>query len=117
MKQSRLMSFLEANVSTFIGMGVAFTSQIVVFPLVGIQANLAQNVIVTAIFTVISIIRQYLVRRLFVWWEWRKEEGYRREARRRAKAIKVARAEAMSIFANEFKDCDCDECHRRRQRA
>lgn len=65
MKQSKLMSFVETFLSTIIGLGVALTTQLVVFPLFGWNPSLATNLAITAIFTIVSIARQFLVRRLF----------------------------------------------------
>ncbi|MDQ5907179.1 MAG: hypothetical protein QG660_215 [Pseudomonadota bacterium] len=48
-----------------IGYGVALASQILIFPFFGIHISLSDNLLIGAFFTVISIIRGYLVRRLF----------------------------------------------------
>ena len=63
--QSKKMSFVETCVSTFIGYVVAITAQLVVFPLFGIQVSLTQNLSIGAVFTAVSIVRGYAVRRLF----------------------------------------------------
>ena len=63
--QSKLDSLSEAIFNTFIGFVIAFISQLVFFPIVGIEANLAQNLILTILFTLVSIIRTYIVRRYF----------------------------------------------------
>lgn len=65
MKQSRTMSLLETSLSTGIGLIVALLTQIAVFPLFGFHPRIDQNLAITAIFTVVSIVRQYVVRRLF----------------------------------------------------
>lgn len=65
MKQSKLMSLLETALSTAIGFAVALATQIVVFPLFGFHPALHENLAITLIFTVVSIVRQYLLRRLF----------------------------------------------------
>ncbi len=65
MRQSNLMSLLETALSTVIGFSVALATQIVVFPLFGFHPHLFENIAITAIFTVVSIVRQYLMRRLF----------------------------------------------------
>lgn len=65
MKQSRLSSFKEAALSTAIGFGVALLTQILVFPLFGFHPRIEENLAITLIFTVVSIARQYVVRRLF----------------------------------------------------
>jgi hypothetical protein len=63
--QSRKQSLIEAAVSTAIGYAVALAGQIIVFPLMGIYVSLAANIEIGVIFTVISMIRAYAVRRLF----------------------------------------------------
>ena len=63
--QSKLESLSEAVFNTFIGFVIAFISQLVFFPIVGIEANLAQNFILTILFTLVSIIRTYIIRRYF----------------------------------------------------
>jgi hypothetical protein len=65
MKQSRIMSLVETVLSTVIGFGVALTTQILVFPLFGFSPPLSHNLLIGAIFTVVSIARGFLVRRLF----------------------------------------------------
>lgn len=63
--QTRLASFIESCLNVLIGFGVALLSQLLVFPLFGIHIPLSQNLAIGLIFTVISIIRSYWVRRLF----------------------------------------------------
>ena len=65
MRQSRRMSFVEAIANVAIGYGVAVTTQVLVFPVFGLQASLAENLLIGAIFTIVSIGRSYLLRRVF----------------------------------------------------
>jgi hypothetical protein len=65
MPQSRRMSFIEASVSTAIGYFTALATQMIVFPIFAIKVTLTANIAIGLIFTVISIVRSYLVRRLF----------------------------------------------------
>ncbi|MCS3725472.1 DUF7220 family protein [Bradyrhizobium betae] len=51
--------------STAIGFAVALLAQIFVFPLFGFRPALHENLMITAIFTVVSIVRQFVMRRLF----------------------------------------------------
>ena len=53
MKQSRLMSLVESLVNVLVGYGVGVATQMAVFPLFGL------------IFTVVSIVRSYALRRSF----------------------------------------------------
>ena len=65
MKQSRVMSLVEAGASVFVGYGVAVGTQILIFPIFGLHTTLAQNLKLGAIFTVVSIARSFALRRLF----------------------------------------------------
>ena len=65
MKQSRLMSGVETGVNILLGYTIAIFSQMVVFPLWGLHVTLTQNFGIAATFTVISLVRLYLVRRFF----------------------------------------------------
>lgn len=63
--QTRTWSALETIASTAIGLAVSIAASLVVYPLHGHSFTLAQNASIAAIFTVVSIIRGYFVRRLF----------------------------------------------------
>ena len=63
--QSRLMSSIEAATNVAVGYGVAVLTQIMVFPLFGLDASLADNFLIGALFTCVSLVRSYLLRRIF----------------------------------------------------
>ena len=65
MSQSRRMSLLEAVTNVAVGYVLAVATQIVVFPAFGLQASLGDNLAIGAVFTGISLIRSYALRRLF----------------------------------------------------
>lgn len=65
MKQSRLMSLIEAVANVVVGYGVAVATQILIFPVFGLHTTMAQNLKMGAVFTVVSIARSYILRRLF----------------------------------------------------
>ena len=65
MKQSRRMSLLESITNVVVGYGVAIMTQMLVFPLFGLQAKLADNLLIGAIFTCVSLVRGYALRRAF----------------------------------------------------
>ena len=65
MKQSRLMSLVEAVANVVVGYGVAVITQILIFPIFGLHTTLAQNLKMGAIFTVVSIARSFALRRVF----------------------------------------------------
>lgn len=65
MKQSRLMSLVESVANVIVGYGVAVVTQILIFPIFGLYTTLAQNLKMGAVFTVVSIARSYVLRRVF----------------------------------------------------
>lgn len=65
MKQSRIMSLIEAITNVVVGYGVAVIAQILVFPVFGLQTTLAQNLKMGGIFALISMSRSFLLRGLF----------------------------------------------------
>lgn len=65
MKQSRLMSLVEAIVNVIVGYSVAVATQLVVFPWFGLPARLDDAMAIGAIFTIISILRSFLLRPVF----------------------------------------------------
>jgi hypothetical protein len=65
MKQSRKMSLAEALTNTAIGYLVALLTQLIAFPLFGLEASLGQNLGIGLVFTGVSIVRSYILRRAF----------------------------------------------------
>lgn len=63
--QTKLQSALESAVNILIGYLVALVSQLIVFPQFGINIPFTDNLLIGFWFTVISLIRSYLVRRYF----------------------------------------------------
>ena len=76
-KQSRAMSLIEAITNVAVGFLVALLTQIVVFPLFKLEVSLDEHLTISGLFTIASIARSYLLRRLF-------------------EAIRVARAERLT---------------------
>lgn len=64
MKQSRLMSLVESVANFFVGYGVAVVTQILIFPIFGLHTTLAQNLKMGSIFTGVSLLRSFNLRRL-----------------------------------------------------
>jgi hypothetical protein len=85
MKQSRRMSLVEAIANVVVGYGLAVLTQILVFPIFGLQVSLSDNLAIGAAFTAVSLTRSYVLRRLFEAFRSREAEtmnaGY--ETRRR----------------------------------
>ena len=65
MSQSRLHSLLETCASIAIGFVVSVIITAIVMPAYGHRVSFGDNIQITAIFTVASIVRGYYVRRLF----------------------------------------------------
>lgn len=68
MSQSRRMSMVETLAGVAIGFAVSVALSHIIYPLFGHSFTLAQNMGITVIFTVVSIVRSYLVRRAFNRW-------------------------------------------------
>ena len=69
--QPRGHSVMESVVNVMAGFVVALFTQIVVFPWFGIHIEITQNLGISAIFTVISLARSFLLRRAFNAWHLR----------------------------------------------
>lgn len=63
--QSRKQSLIESVVNVLVGYVVALISQLVIFPLFGVNLPLTDNLLISASFTIVSIVRSYLIRRVF----------------------------------------------------
>ena len=63
--QSKRMSVLEAVFATATSYCVAIGSQLLIYPHFGITITMAQNFGLAGAFTLISLVRGYLVRRVF----------------------------------------------------
>ena len=65
MKQSRLMSLVESLANVLVGYVVAVVTQMAVFPLFGLAVTVTENLLIGLIFTAVSIVRSYALRRGF----------------------------------------------------
>lgn len=63
--QARRHSFIESLSNIAIGYVVAVVSQVVIFPVFGIHVPISDNLTIGAWFTVVSVIRSYVIRRWF----------------------------------------------------
>jgi hypothetical protein len=63
--QSRTMSAVEAVTNVLVGYGIAVVTQVLVFPLFGLTASLGDNLLLGMVFTAVSLIRSYALRRVF----------------------------------------------------
>ncbi|QQV91554.1 hypothetical protein Peternella1_18 [Winogradskyella phage Peternella_1] len=63
--QSKKQSFTEALSNTAVGFIVSYISTFLIFPLVGFTSSPGKNLIITCYFTIVSILRGYVIRRWF----------------------------------------------------
>jgi len=68
MAQSKSHSFIEASAQTLVGFVQGVLTQMVLFPLYGWTPTFSENIQLVLVFTVVSLARSYLVRRVFNWW-------------------------------------------------
>jgi hypothetical protein len=66
--QSRRQSLIEAITNVVVGYALAVLTQIVVFPWFGLKVSLNDNLAISAMFVMISLLRSYALRRLFERW-------------------------------------------------
>lgn len=71
--QSKINSLIECLVNIVIGSGISMLLLHLFFP----DIPLYQNATIIIVFTIASIIRQYIIRRFFVWIEGRKKKRNR----------------------------------------
>lgn len=65
MSQSRRGSAFEAVANVAIGYGVAVAAQAAILPLFGLHASASDHLAIAALFTIVSLVRSYALRRLF----------------------------------------------------
>jgi hypothetical protein len=63
--QKKSHSLIESLVNVLIGYIIALLAQLSIFPLFGINISMSDNLMIGALFTVVSIVRSYALRRLF----------------------------------------------------
>lgn len=71
MKQSRGISFLKSTIGTAVGFAVALAANALVLPWFGYTPTLVENFLLTSIYTVISVVRGYVLERAFEAIGWR----------------------------------------------
>lgn len=71
MKQTRMTSLLKSVVSTAVGFAVAFFANMLILPFFGLDISHSANLLLTTIYTVISIARGYVLERFFEALGWR----------------------------------------------
>ncbi len=63
--QTKLQSFIESLTNILIGYFTALFSQFLIFPLFNIDIPIQDNLLIGLYFTLISLVRSYLIRRYF----------------------------------------------------
>ncbi len=64
-QQSKKMSLVESLTNVAVGYAVNVTAQVIVFPWFGWEIPLVSNLMIGGIFTIISIVRSFTLRRIF----------------------------------------------------
>ena len=67
--QTRRMYLVESIANTGAGFALSLLIQISLFYLMSIETTTSQNLLMSGVFTLASLVRGYLMRRLFIWWE------------------------------------------------
>lgn len=65
MTQTKKKSLTELIVQTVIGLVTSSAIQVVLYSFLDIPVTLSQNLIITSVFFTVSIVRGYIVRRIF----------------------------------------------------
>ena len=63
--QNKKNSLIESITNTFVGFIISLLIQLIIYPTMGIPVTFAQNIVITFVFTFVSILRGYIVRRMF----------------------------------------------------
>lgn len=63
--QTRLGSFVEAWINILVGIGIAYTANMLLLPVLGLAISHSQNITITLVMTVLSLVRSYCLRRFF----------------------------------------------------
>ena len=63
--QTKKGSFSEAIVNVLVGFTVNYCANLAIFPLFGMHISLTDNIYMGIIYTVISIVRSYCIRRWY----------------------------------------------------
>ena len=65
MSQTKTGSFIEAWINVGIGFSINYVANLLIFPLFNMHISLTDNLLMGAIYTVISVARSYAIRRWF----------------------------------------------------
>lgn len=105
-RQGRRMSFIEAIIGTIVGFLVTLIAQLIIFPAYGVHTSLETNLRIVGWFTLLSIVRGYVMRRFFEWVHMRYELLLFKRQRKKdmAEVIKT-----WDIAESDYEgNCQCD---------
>ena len=68
MRQTRTGALVESLANVAAGLGISIAATLAIFPALGYDVTLHEAGWISALFTVLSIARSYLMRRFFEWW-------------------------------------------------
>jgi uncharacterized membrane protein len=71
-KQTRKQSIIESIFNTTSSTIISFFASLIIYPLVGIEASIKDIGLLTIVFTCLSIVKNFLVRRFFETNTWSK---------------------------------------------
>jgi len=63
--QSKRKSIFEAITNTVVGLLVSFMIQLIIYPVLDVDVSIGENLTISIVFLVASIVRSYLIRRIF----------------------------------------------------
>lgn len=63
--QTKKQSLIESIANTAVGFAISLASIFIILPALGIESTWSKNITITIYFTVISILRSYVIRRYF----------------------------------------------------
>jgi len=66
MIDSKIKSLVESIFNIIIGLTISFISNLIILPLFGFEPTFEDLALISVIYTLISLARSYLIRRLFV---------------------------------------------------
>jgi len=65
MKQTKIESLIESILNIIVGYGIALAAQIIIFPMFDIHVSHYEHAAIGGLFTLVSLVRSYTIRRLF----------------------------------------------------
>lgn len=63
--QTKRHSLLESVTNVAVGFIISLLATFIIFPIAGVESSFAQNLEITLYYTIIAIVRNYVIRRFF----------------------------------------------------